>query len=52
MIPALIVSFGNSISLMNLLATSMRAYFGQAGNQSREVQLIKEGNLRHRTRNV
>ena len=37
---------------MNLLATSMRAYLGQLGNQSIEVQLINDGNFLHLTLSV
>ena len=49
--PALIFSSGISMFFMNLLATSIKASFGQLGNQSREQQLIKEGNFLHRTLN-
>lgn len=36
--------------LINLLATSIKAYLGQLGNQSSEQQFINEGNFRQRTR--
>lgn len=51
-IPFRTVSSGNSISEMNLLATSIKAYLGQLGNQSKEVQLIRDGNFLHLTLNV
>lgn len=40
------------MSSMNLLATSIKAYFGQLGNQSKDVQFISEGNFLQRTLNV
>ncbi len=50
--PFLILSSGNSISAMNLFATSIKASFGQLGNQSKDVQLINDGNFLHLTLNV
>jgi hypothetical protein len=44
-IELLISSVGNSISFKNLLATSIRAFFGHSWNQSIEVQLIIPGNF-------
>ena len=39
------LSSGNSISDKNLVATSIKASYGQAWNQSNEVQLIIPGNI-------
>jgi len=40
------------MSAINLFATSIKAYLGQLGNQSREVQFIKDGNFLHLTLRV
>ena len=40
------------MSAMNLLATSISASLGQLGNQSKEVQLMSDGNFLHLTLNV
>ncbi len=52
MIPLLTFSSENSMSAMKLFATSINAYFGQLGNQSSEVQLIRDGNFLHLTLKV
>lgn len=52
MTPVLNFSSENYISAINLFATSIKAYFGQLGNQSIDVQLINEGNFLHLTLNV
>lgn len=47
--PSLILSSGSSMFLINLFATFIKASFGQLGNQSKEQQLINDGNFLQRT---